>query len=98
MSSIPVNENEEIRDAALKASVKIYKRGTEAVRKVVEKHALLYLGFMSLAQPPPELRDPRDPRDPRGPRVWTDELYHVCLTLVMALLAENEGQCAYGVL
>ncbi|XP_026745260.1 symplekin-like, partial [Trichoplusia ni] len=76
-----LNENEEIRDAALKASVKIYKRGTEAVRKVVEKHALLYLGFLSLAQPPPELR---------GARVWTDDLYHVCLTLVMALLAENE--------
>ncbi|CAD0197620.1 unnamed protein product [Chrysodeixis includens] len=80
-----LNENEEIREASLKASVKIYKRGSDSVRKVIEKHALLYLGFISLNHPPPELRDTRGVR-----AAWTDDLYHVCLNLVMALLAENE--------
>ncbi|KAJ8719394.1 hypothetical protein PYW08_011569 [Mythimna loreyi] len=80
-----LNENEEIRDVALKSSLKIYKRSTDAVRKVIEKHALLYLGFISLNHPPPELSDTRGVR-----AAWTDEMYHICLNLVMALLAENE--------
>ncbi|KAJ8720016.1 hypothetical protein PYW07_012059 [Mythimna separata] len=81
-----LNENEEIRDVALKSILKIYKRSTDAVRKVIEKHALLYLGFISLNHPPPELSD-----NARGVRsVWTDEMYQMCLNLVMALLTENE--------
>lgn len=81
-----MNENEEIRDVVLKSSVKIYKRSTDAVRKVIEKHALLYLGFIALNHPPPELGEARASR-----AVWSDELYHMCLNLVMALLPENEG-------
>ncbi|XP_068627947.1 symplekin [Battus philenor] len=79
-----LHDNEEIRDVALKSSVKIYKHGTEAVRRVIEKHALLYLGFISLSTPPPELVTTRPTR------VWTDELYKLCLNLVMALFPEKE--------
>lgn len=79
-----LNESEEIRDVVLKSSLKIYKRSTDSVRKVIEKHALLYLGFIALNHPPPELCDTR------GRVAWSDELYHICLNLVMALLVENE--------
>uniref|UniRef100_A0A2A4JBI5 Symplekin n=1 Tax=Heliothis virescens TaxID=7102 RepID=A0A2A4JBI5_HELVI len=79
-----LNESEEIRDVVLKSSLKIYKRSTDSVRKVIEKHALLYLGFIALNHPPPELCDTR------GRVAWSDDLYHICLNLVMALLSENE--------
>ncbi|KAG6455912.1 hypothetical protein O3G_MSEX009451 [Manduca sexta] len=78
-----LSENEEIREFALKASVKIYKRGTESVRRVIEKQALLYLGFMSLPIPPTEVM-------PRHTRVWNDDAYKLCLNLTMALFPENE--------
>lgn len=80
-----LNENEEIRDVALKAVLKIYKRTSDAVRKVIEKHSLLYLGFISMPHPPHELCDTRT-----GRAMWTDELYHMCLNLIMALLPTNE--------
>ncbi|XP_028179055.1 symplekin [Ostrinia furnacalis] len=82
-----LNENIEIRDATLKAVVKIYQCGTEAAKKVIEKHALLYLGFISLSSPPPELVSARH----HGLRVpWNDEMVKVCLSLVMALFPYNE--------
>ncbi|CAG5043566.1 unnamed protein product [Parnassius apollo] len=79
-----LNENEEIRDVALKSTVKIYKQSTESAKRVIEKHALLYLGFISLSMPPPELVNMRQVR------VWTDDLYKLCLNLVMALFPEKE--------
>ncbi|XP_063828995.1 symplekin [Ostrinia nubilalis] len=82
-----LNENIEIRDATLKSVVKIYQCGTEAAKKVIEKHALLYLGFISLSSPPPELVSARH----HGLRVpWNDEMVKVCLSLVMALFPYNE--------
>ncbi|KAJ0176277.1 hypothetical protein K1T71_008451 [Dendrolimus kikuchii] len=80
-----LSENEEIRDISLKSSIKIYKRGTESVRKVLEKHALLYLGFISLSTPPQELFSSRHSRMP-----WNDDLYKLCLNLVIALFPLNE--------
>lgn len=50
-----VSENEEIRDVAIKSTVKIYTRCSESTRNVIEKNALLYLGFITLPNPPPEL-------------------------------------------
>ncbi|XP_045773505.1 symplekin isoform X2 [Maniola jurtina] len=80
-----LSENEEIRDIALKTSIKIYKRSTDATRKVINKHALLYLGFISLSTPPQELFGNRHVN-----RMWTDELYKLCLNLVLALFPEKE--------
>ncbi|CAK1542923.1 unnamed protein product [Leptosia nina] len=80
-----LNENQDVRDFALKATVKIFKSGSDAVKKVVEKHALLYLGFIALDNPPSELISSR-----LNIRVWTDDLYKVCLNLVMALFMEND--------
>ncbi|XP_037873084.1 symplekin [Bombyx mori] len=80
-----LSENEEIRDIALKATIKVYKRGSEAVKKVIEKHALLYLGFISLNHPPPELSSTRT-------RImWNENLHKLCLNLVVALFPEKEG-------
>ncbi|XP_052742119.1 symplekin isoform X2 [Bicyclus anynana] len=80
-----LSENEEIRELALKTSIKIYKRSTEATRKVIEKHALLYLGFISLSTPPQELFGNRPMN-----RIWTDDLFKLCLNLVMLLFPEKE--------
>ncbi|XP_050344199.1 symplekin [Nymphalis io] len=80
-----LSENEEIRDLTLKSCVKIYKQCTEAAKKVIEKNALLYLGFISLSTPPQELFGNRYTNRP-----WTDELFKMCLNLVMALFPENE--------
>ncbi|XP_047533985.1 symplekin [Vanessa atalanta] len=80
-----LNENEEIRDITLKSCVKIYKQCTESAKKVIEKNALLYLGFISLSTPPQELFGNRYMNRP-----WTDELYKMCLNLVMALFPEKE--------
>ncbi|CAH2090114.1 unnamed protein product [Euphydryas editha] len=80
-----LSENEEIRDVTLKACIKIFKQGTEAAKKVIEKHALLYLGFISLSTPPQELFGNRYINRP-----WSDDLYKICLNLVMALFPEKE--------
>uniref|UniRef100_S4NIS0 Symplekin n=5 Tax=Pararge aegeria TaxID=116150 RepID=S4NIS0_9NEOP len=80
-----LSENDEIRDLALKTTIKIYKRSTEATKKVIKKHALLYLGFISLSTPPQELFGNRHVN-----RIWTDDLYKMCLNLVMALFSEKE--------
>ncbi|KAI8431975.1 hypothetical protein MSG28_004504 [Choristoneura fumiferana] len=81
-----VSENQEIRDIALNSTLKIYSRSTDAVKKVVEKHALLYLGFISLSNPPGEIAAARHGIRPS----WTDELYKLCLNLVMALFMDSE--------
>ncbi|CAH0400259.1 unnamed protein product [Chilo suppressalis] len=81
-----LNENEEIRDTTTKSILKIYKEGTDSVRKVIEKHANLYLGFISLSSPPQELFNTRHMM--RVP--WNDELFKLCLNLVMALFPLNE--------
>ncbi|KAL0829046.1 hypothetical protein ABMA28_003914 [Loxostege sticticalis] len=82
-----LNENEEIRDTTLKSVVKIYQCGTEAVKKAIEKHAMLYLGFISLSSPPQELISSRH----HGMRIpWNDEMFRICLNLVMALFPYNE--------
>ncbi|XP_045499510.1 symplekin isoform X1 [Colias croceus] len=80
-----LNENEEIREFALKSTINIYKSGSDAVKKVIEKNALLYLGFIALDSPPSELMGSR-----HSLRVWSDDLYKLCLNLVMALFLENE--------
>ncbi|XP_046967815.1 symplekin [Vanessa cardui] len=80
-----LSENEEIRDITLKSCVKIYKQCTESAKKVIEKNALLYLGFISLSTPPQELFGNRYINRP-----WTDDLYRMCLNLVMALFPEKE--------
>ncbi|XP_049875001.1 symplekin [Pectinophora gossypiella] len=80
-----LSQNVEIRDMALKLSLKIYGRGTDAVRRTIEKHALLYLGFISLSTPPPELLRGRTIRVP-----WTDDMYKICLNLIMGLFLEKE--------
>jgi hypothetical protein len=68
--------------------MKIYTRASDSVKKVIEKHALLYLGFISLSSPPPELVNPR-----HGIRIpWSDELFKLCLNLVMAIYPHNEGK------
>lgn len=82
-----MNHQEEIRDSAIKSVVKIYKRSTDATRKVIEKQARLYLGFIALGLPPPEVLGSRN--NYRMP--WTDNLYKLCLNLIMTLLQENEG-------
>ncbi|CAG9583059.1 unnamed protein product [Danaus chrysippus] len=80
-----LSENEEIRNIALKSSIKIYKNSTDAAKKVIEKHAMLYLGFISLSTPPQELYGNRHTSRP-----WSDDLYKMCLNLVMALFPEKE--------
>ncbi|XP_072944424.1 symplekin [Epargyreus clarus] len=80
-----LNETEEIRETCLKSTLKVYQRGSEAVKKVIEKHALLYLGFITLGTPPPELFGSR-----HASRPWSDELYKLCLNLVMALFPLQE--------
>ncbi|XP_075976917.1 symplekin scaffold protein [Anticarsia gemmatalis] len=80
-----LNDSEEIREVTIRSALKIYSRCSDSTRTVIEKNALLYLGFISLPTPPPELCDPRT-----GRGVWTDELYKLCLNLVMALLPLNE--------
>ncbi|XP_045523080.1 symplekin isoform X1 [Pieris brassicae] len=80
-----LNEVQEIRDIAIKSTVKIFKNGSDAVKKVIEKHSLLYLGFIALDNPPTELMSSR-----HNIRVWSDDLYKVCLNLVMALFMEND--------
>lgn len=82
-----MSENEEIRNIALKSSTKIYKHSTDAAKKVIEKHAMLYLGFISLSTPPQELYGNR-----HASRPWSDDLYKMCLNLVMALFPEKEGE------
>ncbi|XP_053608461.1 symplekin [Plodia interpunctella] len=81
-----LSENEEIRETALNSAVKIYMRGTDAVKKVIDKHAMLYLGFVALSYPPSELVASRHGIRPS----WTDELYKLCLNLIMALFPHNE--------
>ncbi|CAH0755472.1 unnamed protein product [Diatraea saccharalis] len=81
-----LNENEEIRDITIKSVLKIYLQGSEAVKRVIEKHAMLYLGFISLSSPPQELLTHR--HSTRTP--WTDELFKMCLNLIMALFPYNE--------
>lgn len=73
---------------ALNSTLKIYSRSTDGVKKVVEKHALVYLGFISLSNPPGEIAPARHGIRPS----WTDELYKMCLNLVMALFMDNEGE------
>lgn len=80
-----LSESEDIREIALKSAVKIYTRCSDSTRNVIEKNALLHLGFISLQTPPPELCDPRT-----GRGVWNDELYKMCLNLIMALYPVNE--------
>ncbi|VVD01256.1 unnamed protein product [Leptidea sinapis] len=80
-----LHPNVEIREIALNSSLKLYKNGSEAVKKVIEKHALLYLGFITLLTPPAELVEGR-----HTVRVWTDDMYKLCLNLVMAIFTENE--------
>lgn len=80
-----LNETEEIRELTIASIVKIYKRSTDSVRKVIEKHALLYLGFISLSSPPQELFSSRHVRLP-----WSDDLFKICLNLVMAIFPLNE--------
>ena len=87
-SYFAVSENEEIRETALKSTIKIFTQSTEAAKKVIEKHALLYLGFISLNTPPQELYGNRPVA-----RTWTEELYKLCLNLVMMLFVEKEGRC-----
>ncbi|CAB3227848.1 unnamed protein product [Arctia plantaginis] len=80
-----LSDNEDIREVVIKSAVKIYTRCTVFTRNVIEKNALLYLGFISLANPPPELTDSRT-----GKGVWNEDLYKICLNLVMALFSVNE--------
>ncbi|KAM3958748.1 symplekin scaffold protein [Aphomia sociella] len=81
-----LSENDEIRETALKSAVKVYTRGTEAAKKVIEKQAMLYLGFISLSNPPPELLVSR-----HGMRVpWNDDMFKLCLNLIMALFPYDE--------
>lgn len=82
-----MNESQEIRDIAIKSTVKIFKVGSDAVKKVIEKHSLLYLGFIALDNPPSELTTSR-----HNARVWSDESYKLCLNLIMALFMENDGE------
>ncbi|KAL4715815.1 hypothetical protein ACJJTC_006394 [Scirpophaga incertulas] len=82
-----LNENEEIRETCIKSVLKIYERSSESVKNVISKHALLYLGFISLSSPPQELFHPEH-RMGRVP--WSDELFRRCLNLVMALFPRNE--------
>ncbi|XP_059046679.1 symplekin-like [Achroia grisella] len=81
-----LSRNEEIRESALKSVVKIYTRSTESVKKVIEKHALLYLGFISLGSQTPELLTARHGLS----MPWNDEMFKMCLNLVMALFPYNE--------
>ncbi|CAH2041674.1 unnamed protein product, partial [Iphiclides podalirius] len=76
-----LNESEEIREVALRACARVHRLATEAAKRVMEKHALVQLGFMQLPSPPPELG--------QGP-AWTDHAYKLCLGLVMALFPQNE--------
>ncbi|XP_013136143.1 PREDICTED: symplekin [Papilio polytes] len=80
-----LSDNEEIREVALKSSLKIYKNSTDSARRVIEKSALLHLGFITLSTPPEII-------SPRHARVWTDEQYKLCLSLVIALFPEKEGK------
>ncbi|XP_041981229.1 symplekin isoform X2 [Aricia agestis] len=77
-----LHENEEIRDLAITLTVKIYKCSMDTVKKVIEKHALVYLGFIALTSPPSEVCT-------RHSRQWTNDMYKICLNLVFALLPEN---------
>ncbi|KAJ2951468.1 hypothetical protein O0L34_g13620 [Tuta absoluta] len=80
-----LSPNADIRDTALKAALKIYKKGSDAVKRTIEKHAMLYLGFISCNSPPSELVGARSLRLP-----WTDELYSTCLHLAVSLFPHNE--------
>ncbi|XP_063385231.1 symplekin [Cydia fagiglandana] len=83
-----MSQNEEIRDQALNATLKIYSSSTEAVKKVVEKHARLYLGFIAMPHPPSEFAGDQARHGVRP--TWTDDLYKMCLNLAMALFMDNE--------
>ncbi|XP_013162080.1 PREDICTED: symplekin isoform X2 [Papilio xuthus] len=78
-----LSDNEEIREVALKSSLKVYKNSTDSARRVIEKNALLHLGFITLSTPPEII-------SPRHARVWTEEQYKLCLSLVIALFPEKE--------
>ncbi|XP_045536785.1 symplekin [Papilio machaon] len=78
-----LSDNEEIREVALKSSLKVYKNSTDSARRVIEKSALLHLGFITLSTPPEII-------SPQHARVWTDEQYKMCLNLVIALFPEKE--------
>ncbi|KAI5646227.1 symplekin [Phthorimaea operculella] len=83
-----LSPNADIRDTALKSALKIYNKGSDAVKRAIEKHAMLYLGFISCSCPPSELLGGRSMRMP-----WTDELYNICLNLVVSLFPDNEDRC-----
>ncbi|GBP32431.1 Symplekin [Eumeta japonica] len=87
--SYAISDNEEIRDTVLKALVSLYKRTTDATKKVIEKYAKVYLGFIALNTPPRDLFS-SETAAAALKQMWTDDLYKVCLNLIMMLFTENE--------
>jgi len=83
-----VNKNVSIREAAIDKVVELYKRSGESLKKAIDKHANLHLGFIALSDPPQDLWD--EDYDVAN-REWDDELYKICLQLYLAILPYNDG-------
>lgn len=88
MCLFSVNENEEIRNIAVKSTLNVYRNSPESVRKVVEKYAKVFLGFIVMGSPPLDLFI----GDARVRHNWTEDLFKICINLIMALLPEKEGK------
>lgn len=83
-----LNHKAEIRDIALQSIMKLYNKNNERVVRVVEKSASLYVGFIGLRSPPVELM--ADYHKMNNIFIWSDDLYKLCLNLIMALYPYKE--------